>query len=119
MINYFDNNNEYVFSSLKNRQALLESAGHIPQEEENKIIVLTFINEFLGKFQGLLTRDDIDDLDAVMSHLIEGNCFIETLLTDIPYYTYQYNITGDSNLAITEDYIQKITFDDNLRSVEQ
>lgn len=109
MINYFDNNDEYLYSILKNKQKVLECYGRITGHDDRNILLLSFINDLLSKFEGELTRENMNDLDAVLSSILNGFYLSEHILINVPYYSYQFNLTESGVNLITENSEQETT----------
>ena len=109
MINYFDNNDEYLYSILKNKQKVLECYGRVTGHDDRNILLLSFINDLLSKFEGELTRENMNDLDAVLSSILNGFYLSEHILINVPCYSYQFNLTESGVNLITENSEQETT----------
>lgn len=112
-----DNLNNITYASLKNYIRALELYGHKSQADVNRLLALVFIKNFTEYFTGLFSNADYNVIEKAVKCLTNTSCLIPRELKQKDYYSYRYNIYPSQNIRLTEDYVQRFTEDDIIRTV--
>lgn len=112
---YLDN---ILQESLHRYFTVLEKTGYIKDSDVNKVLFLSFIQEFLDEYNYYITEDDYNTIDKIINCMSGVSCLIpykQFKELSIPMVNYVYNIP----VRITEDDILKHTESEELRLVNQ
>ena len=111
-----------VSESLNRYFTVLESLGQISNADTNKLILLSFIQEFLGEYQGYITEEDYRVIDSIIQCLAGTSCLIpygqyQQLSTPVTGYTF--NIPYRVNVQSDGQHLRAIEYKNGLRLVNQ
>ena len=99
-----------ITSQALNRYfTILEKTGYIKDADVNKLLLLSFITDFLQEYKGYITEDDYRIISEIVACLTSSSCLI-------PYVQYQQMSVP------VESYISNVTVrtseQEDLRSTE-
>ena len=113
-----DHIDEIAYTTLKNRQNILENTGHITDYKEQCAIVIVFINQFLYRFGGIFTNLDSTIIEKALSCITEHTAFVPNILIERPWYSYKFNVELSHAARITEDDILRLSDENIIRRTE-
>ena len=109
--------NRLTLNSINNYYKYLDNLGYISNEETNRILVLVFINKVLDKFSEYISDNDINTIYKVLICLSKS-CLIESIqFEQLQSIFDKNNYDSQNELRISENFIQKESEDEILRSV--
>ena len=98
---------------------VLEKTGYVKDQDVNKVMLLTFLTEFIQQFQSYITEDDYRAISKLLSCLSNTSCLIpyrQFKELSMPMESYINNI----NVRIDEIYtLRHIELGYGLRLVNQ
>ena len=112
----FDN---ILAQSLNRYFIILQHTGYINDQTTFKLVLLSFIEEFLNKYQGYITEEDYNKISRIVSCMADNSCLIpygEYKKPSPILVNYVYNIP----IRISEtDFIRNTEPEETLRLVNQ
>lgn len=99
---------EEASNAINNYMLSLSQLGYKSYCSVNKLLVFTFIEELLAKYNFIITEDDYNTMANAINCLY-GSCMIPfpnyaNDTTEIPIFHYDYfSITEDNQMRFSED----------------
>lgn len=100
---------EVAFQALNRYFTVLEKTGYIKEKDVNKLLLLTFIIEFLQEYSGYITEEDYNLISRIISCMAGSSCLV-------PYVQYQQlSIPQESYIS---DLVVRLSEYNNIRHAE-
>lgn len=111
--------NNFAFQSLDRYFKVLEKTGYISDTDVNKVLLTSFIQEFIEEFEGYITEEDYNLINKILVCLSGTSCLISYMQykqMSTPLQGYIYT----TPFRITQsDISRKVQTDEGLRLVNQ
>ena len=105
--------------SLNRYFVILEHTGYINDQMTFKLVLLSFIEEFLNKYQGYITEEDYAKVNKIVSCIADNSCLV-------PYGDFKkpapilVNYIYNTPIRISEtDFIRNTEPEETLRLTNQ